>query len=109
MQQRRGVDELDRGGETDVILAPIAAEPRGGEREHRSQALAARLDEMGGDLGDAGRMFRDHSLADQKVDSVHLARKRGCEAFHRFDGSGVEAHYGSVCCLDKQGRLVITG
>ena len=44
-----------------------------------------------------------------KTDSVHLAREGGCKTFHRFDGSGVEAHYGSVCCLDKQGRLVITG
>ena len=35
MQQGGGVDEFDRGGEGDVAIAAIAAEPGGGEGEHR--------------------------------------------------------------------------
>ena len=54
VQQRRGVDELDRGREADVVVAlGTAAEPGRGERQQRAQPLAAGLDQMRGDLGDA--------------------------------------------------------
>ena len=51
MEQRRGVHELDAGGEFEMAVALVAAHAGGGEHEHRPQALAARGDEMIGDLG----------------------------------------------------------
>ena len=53
VQQRRGVDELDAGGElARAALAGIAAQPRRGEREQRAQPLAAGGDDVRGELRD---------------------------------------------------------
>ena len=52
VQQRRGVHELDRRRELDMAVAAIAAEARGRQRQHRPQPLAARRDEVVGDLRD---------------------------------------------------------
>ena len=73
MQQRRCMHELDRRRELDVALAGIAEHLGGGERHHRAQALAARRDQMIGDLGDhldVGTGLRQ----DQLVDAAHVGR-----------------------------------
>ena len=62
------MDEFDRGGERDVARAAIAAEPRGGEGEHRAQPLAAGGDDMAGELRDQ-RDRAVHPLEDKRVDA----------------------------------------
>ena len=56
VQQRGGVDELDAGGEHHMpssdALPGIAAQPRRGEREQRTQPLAAGGDDVRGQLRD---------------------------------------------------------
>jgi len=47
------VDEFDRGGQMDVIGAIVATQFRRRQCQHRAQAFAAGLDQMGGDFGDA--------------------------------------------------------
>ena len=37
------------------------------QREHGAQTLASRLDQMGRDFGDSGRVFRRHAMPDQFV------------------------------------------
>ena len=75
VQQRRGVHELDAGGELDVAVAGIAEHLRGSERQHRPQPLAAGRDQMVGD-------FRDHLDVgaglgqDQLVDAAHVGRRQ---------------------------------
>jgi hypothetical protein len=69
VQQRRGVDELDAGGEVDVPhAAAVAAHARGRQRQHRPQPLAAGGDDVGG------------QLRDQRDGAVH-ARDDGAVAF----------------------------
>jgi hypothetical protein len=58
MQQGRGMDEFDAGGQRDVTVALEAAELGRGEGEHRPQALAAGRDEVSGELRDE----RDRAL-----------------------------------------------
>ncbi len=74
VQQRRGVHELDRGGELDVAVAAIAGEPRHREREHRPQPLAAGIDQVVGDLRDH-RHFGSGPRQDRAVDAFHV----GCD------------------------------
>ena len=50
MQQGRGMDKFDAGGESGVALAFIAAQPRRAQGQHRPQALAAGGDDMAGKL-----------------------------------------------------------
>ena len=88
MQQRRGMDELHRCGQMDVIGPAIAAELRRRQRQHRPQPLAAGLDQMRGDLGDARRVARGHAFADQIVDRRHFRRKLARQAVHRGIGNG---------------------
>jgi hypothetical protein len=45
------VDELDSGGELVMARSGIIEQPRAGQREHRTHALAAARDEMAGELG----------------------------------------------------------
>jgi hypothetical protein len=54
VQQRRGVDELDRGGELVVARALVADQLGPGEREHRPHALAAAGDQVPGERGISG-------------------------------------------------------
>ena len=73
VEQRRGVDELDRGGEPVVARAGIAEQLRARERQHRPHPLAAARDQMPGELGDQ-RDFGLHPVEDHRVDRVHVAR-----------------------------------
>ena len=66
VQQGRGVDELDRGGERDVAVAAIAAHPGAGERQHRPQPLAAAGDDVAGELRDQ-RHRALHAFDDQRL------------------------------------------
>ena len=52
VQQRRGVDELHRRRQIDMAPALIAHHARGGDGEHGAQALAARGQQMAGQLAD---------------------------------------------------------
>ena len=92
VQQRGGVHEFDRGGELQVVFALIAAHARGGQRQHRPDALAAGVDQVAGDLGDqldvAARMAEDllvHPLhvamreLDERLDARALLVARSVE------------------------------
>ena len=48
VKQRRGVDELDRGGELVVARSRVAEQACAGEREHRPHALSAAGDQVPG-------------------------------------------------------------
>jgi hypothetical protein len=76
MQQRRGVHEFDGGRELDVAVAPVAAEIGHRERQHRPQPLAARGDQVVGDLRDH-RHVGAGARQDHRVDALHVgARQR---------------------------------
>ena len=76
VQQRRRVHELDRGGELDVAVAGIAGEPRHRQGQHRPQPLAARIDQVVGDLGDH-RHLGAGARQDHGVDALHVGASRG--------------------------------
>ena len=71
MQQRRGVHELDRGRELDVAVAGVAGELRHRQRQHRAQPLAARGNQVVGDLRNHGDV-RAGARQDGRVDSLHI-------------------------------------
>ena len=73
MQQRRGMNELDAGGQRNMPVAPIVAEARGGQGQHRSQSFAAGGHDMSGQLRDQ-RRTAFHLLNDQAVDAMHVLR-----------------------------------
>jgi hypothetical protein len=75
MQQRGGMDEFDAGGEFDMPLPGIAAKPRGGEGKQRAQALAARGDEMRGQLRDQ-RHRALHPRHNCLVGGLHIGRQQ---------------------------------
>jgi hypothetical protein len=50
MQQRRGMDELDDGGHFEPRTAPVAERARAQQEQRGPQALAARRDNVVGDL-----------------------------------------------------------
>ena len=81
MQQRRGVHELDGGGELDMAVAGIAGEACHRQRQHRAQALAARRDQVVGDFRDHGD-FRPRPRQDRGVDPLHV---RGDEPDQRIN------------------------
>ena len=82
VQQRRGMDELDAGGELHVPVAGVAAQPRRGEREQRAQPLAA-----GGD--DVCRKLRDqlhlavHAGDDGAVAGLQIVVQQGHQSGQR--------------------------
>ena len=65
------MDELDRRGEAQVALAAIAAELRADQRQHRPHALAARRDQVAGELGDQPDRAVETGH-DQLVDPLHV-------------------------------------
>ena len=67
VQQRRRMNELDRGGEADMALAAIAAHAGRQQRQDRPHALAAGLRQVLGQLRDQ-RHLALHALDDQTVD-----------------------------------------
>jgi len=90
VQQGRGMDELDRGGEQMVARAGIAEQPCAREREHRAHALAAARDEMAGERRDQ-RNFRLHARQNHGVDQIHVARRQLDHRFERRLALGIEA------------------
>ena len=71
MQQRRGVNELDNGGGTDMLSALVAERAGRQQDDHRPQAFAARHH-------DVLRHLRHQldvalqALANQRVDGPHI-------------------------------------
>ena len=73
VQQRRGVHELDRGGELDVAVAGIAGQARHRQGQHRPQPLAAGRDQVVGDLRDH-RHLGAGARQNLGVDPLHVGR-----------------------------------
>ncbi len=89
MQQRRGVHELDRGGELHVAIALIGGEFGGGEGQHRAQPLAAGGDQMVRHLRDH-RHLRAGARQDQRIDAFHVGADELDDALQRGFGDGIE-------------------
>ena len=81
VEQGRGMDELDRGGELVVARAGVAEQVGAGERQHRPHALAAAGDQVAGELRDQ-RDLALHPLEDHRIDPVHVL---GDERDHRLE------------------------
>ncbi len=92
MQQRRGVDELDRGRQMDVIGPVIAAKSCRRERQQRPKPLAPGLDQMCRDLRDAWRVFRGHTLADHQIDRLHIGGQPCAQPIVRFLRCLIQPH-----------------
>ena len=74
MEERGGVHELDRGRELQVMLARVAHHAGSRERQHRPDALSARIDEMRGDLGDQLHMAL-RMRQDRLVHPLHVGER----------------------------------
>jgi hypothetical protein len=80
MQQRRRVHELHAGRQLHMAFAVIVEHLGRRERDHRPQPLAARRDQVVGDLRDhldIGTGLRQ----DQFVDAIHAARDKADQLF----------------------------
>jgi hypothetical protein len=76
VQQGRGVDEFDHRRQLPGVVPAMIERARGQQQQHRPQALAARADDVLGDLVDQGHV-RGQAAADQRVDPGHvLAHQR---------------------------------
>ena len=73
VQQRGGMQELDDGGELDVIRAVVAAAVGGQEHEQRPQPLAAGLHDVLADLFDHGDV-RGEPGWDQPIGGGEIVR-----------------------------------
>ncbi len=87
MEQRRGVDELDRGGELVMAGAGVAEQVGASEREHRPHPLAAAGDQMAGQFGDQ-RDLALHALENHRVDAVHVSRDQPDHRIERRCAAG---------------------
>ncbi len=66
------MDQLQGRGEVDRLRGVRAPEgPEGKEGDHRPDALAARLDDVAGDVMEEGFLGND-ALADLRLDESHL-------------------------------------
>ncbi len=90
VQQRGGVDELDRRRQAVVARAAIAEQARARERQHRAHALAAAGDQMAGQLRDQ-RDLGLHARQDHRVDEVEVTRDQLHHRFERRLTLGIEA------------------
>lgn len=77
------MDEFDGCRELDMILARVAAMPRGGECQERPNAFAASFDQVSGDFRNPWGMLARHALANEGVDRGHVARERGLQPLDR--------------------------
>ena len=96
VEQGRGMDELDRGGELVVARARVAEQRAAGERQHRPHALAAAGDQMPGKLGDQ-RDLALHPLEDDGVDAVHVGRDERHQRVERRRALGLSV-------MDRRGH-----
>ena len=71
VEQRRRMHEFDAGGEFDMAVALVAAHAGGREHQHRAQSLAARRNQMIGDLGN-GRDVRAGALKDKLIGALEV-------------------------------------
>ena len=98
MQQGRGVDELNRRGELDVVLSLIPTHPRRGEGEHGTQAFAAGPNKVLGHLRNPRRMFRRHARGDKVVHRRHVIG----QFYLQFRKSALICHTTLICVLDAR-------
>ena len=68
-----GVHEFDRGGELDVAVAGVPGKARHRQGQHRPQPLAARRDQMVGDLRDH-RHLGAGARQNVRIDPLHVGR-----------------------------------
>jgi len=73
MQERGRVHELDGGRKLGVPVTPIACQVRHRHRQHRTQPLAARADQVIGNLGN----HRDLGTGSRQNRGVHPVHVRG--------------------------------
>ena len=85
MQQRRGVDELDRCGERDMAVAAVAAQPRASEGQHRAQPLAAGRDDVAGELRDQ-RHRAVHPIDNELVHPAEIVAEQPKQRIERRAG-----------------------
>jgi len=85
VKRRCGVNELHAGGEVDVALAGVAAEPGGAEGHHRPETLSARCDDVRGELrNEHHRAF--HVVKDDAVDGAQIVRDQSVKRLQRGPG-----------------------
>ena len=82
MQQRGGMDKLHRRRQSDLAFADIAAQPRRRQGQHGPQALAARGNDMPGQLRDQRRPAV-HAVQDRMVDLDQIITDQLHQRFHR--------------------------
>mmetsp|Transcript_23690 Transcript_23690/g.42312 ORF Transcript_23690/g.42312 Transcript_23690/m.42312 type:complete len:182 (+) Transcript_23690:2605-3150(+) len=93
MQEGRGVNELDRGGQMHVVRPVIATHMGRGERQHGAQTFPPCLDQMARHFGDAWRVFGRHTIPNEGIHSLHIRSQPGGQTVMRFrDLSCVHAH-----------------
>ena len=90
VEQGRGVDELDRGGELVVARAGIIEQPGAGQGQHRPHPLAAAGDQVAGELGDQGDVAL-HAIEDDGVDMVEVGRDQLDHRIERRRPLGADA------------------
>ena len=83
VQQRRRVHELDGRRHADVAAAGIVAQLGGRQRQHGAQPLAARIDEVMGELEDH-LDFGDRLVENDAVDRLHVLGNEVEERFEAF-------------------------
>ena len=94
VEQGRGVDELDRGGQLVVARSWVSKQACASERQHRPHALAAAGDQVAGELGDQ-RDLALHALEDDGIDAVHVGGDER-RSSRRATASRVVRAYGLV-------------
>ena len=87
VQKGGGVDELDRRGEPDRLVAGMAAQAGRGQGQHGAQTLAARGHDIGGELRDKGDRAL-HPVDDRLVHRPHVVADEGSQPLERVAGSG---------------------
>ena len=104
MQERCRVDEFHRRGQMHRIGPVVAAQLGCGQHQHRAQALAARFDQMRGDLGYARGVFAGHALADQHVHRGHAPCQMGGQFLVRLACAVIQTHAPPRCRFSSRGQ-----
>ena len=84
VDERVGVDQLDRAGGAQRGRARAVHRVGGGEDEQRAQALAAVEDGIAHGLAEAGRRVGGNAGVERRLDRVELGQRPGVEASSRF-------------------------
>ncbi len=106
------MDKLNSRCQMMMEFALILAQMRCSQHQHGPNALAPGLYQMGGDFGNARRVFGCHARPDQGVDGCHIRAQICCKPVMgglRFGGMChvLCVHLLLLSCLDKLLRLAI--